>query len=43
MTSIGFNNAYIFTCPLGNNATDNDLRKSRLKSERTKLQIRGLE
>ena len=33
----------IFTYPLGNNAAENDLRKSRLKSEQTKLQIRSLE
>ncbi len=33
----------IFTYPLGNNAAENDYRKSRLKSEQTMLQIRSLE
>jgi outer membrane protein TolC len=37
--SIGFN----FTYPFGNNAAENDYRKSRLKSEQTALQIRSLE
>jgi outer membrane protein TolC len=37
--SIGFN----FTYPLGNNAAENDYRKSRLKTEQTALQIRSLE
>jgi len=37
--SIGLNLAY----PLGNNAADNDYRKSRLKSEQIALQIRSLE
>jgi outer membrane protein TolC len=33
----------VFTYPLGNNAAENDYRKSRLKSEQTRLQIRSLE
>lgn len=33
----------ILTYPLGNNAADNDYRKSRLKSEQIKLQIKNLE
>ena len=37
--SIGFN----FTYPFGNNAAENDYRKSRLKTEQTALQIRSLE
>ena len=37
--SIGLN----FSYPLGNNAAENDYRKSRLKTEQTALQIRGLE
>lgn len=37
--SIGLN----FSYPLGNNAAENDYRKSRLKSEQTSLQIRSLE
>lgn len=37
--SIGLN----FTYPLGNNAAENDFRKSRLKTEQTALQIRSLE
>jgi len=37
--SIGLN----FSYPLGNNAADNDYRKSRLKTEQTALQIRSLE
>jgi outer membrane protein TolC len=37
--SIGLNLAY----PFGNNAAENDYRKSRLKSEQTALQIRSLE
>lgn len=37
--SVGLNLAY----PLGNNAAENDYRKSRLKSEQTALQIRSLE
>ncbi|HEX9024296.1 MAG TPA: TolC family protein [Geobacteraceae bacterium] len=32
-----------FTYPLGNNAADNDYRKSRLKAEQTAVQIRSLE
>jgi outer membrane protein TolC len=32
-----------FTYPLGNNAAENDYRKSRLKSEQTAVQIRSLE
>jgi outer membrane protein TolC len=32
-----------FTYPLGNNAAENDYRKSRLKTEQTALQIRSLE
>jgi outer membrane protein TolC len=37
--SIGFN----FTYPFGNNAAENDYRKSRLKAEQNSLQIRSLE
>lgn len=37
--SIGLN----FVYPLGNNAAENDYRKSRLKTEQTALQIRSLE
>lgn len=37
--SIGLN----FTYPLGNDAAENDYRKSRLKTEQTALQIRSLE
>lgn len=37
--SVGLN----FTYPFGNNAAENDYRKSRLKSEQTALQIRSLE
>jgi outer membrane protein TolC len=37
--SIGLN----FSYPLGNNAADNDYRKSRLKTEQSALQIRSLE
>jgi len=33
----------IFTYPLGNNAAENDYRKSRLKTEQTAVQIRSLE
>jgi len=33
----------IFTCPLGNNAAENDYRKNRLKTEQTAVQIRSLE
>lgn len=33
----------VFTYPLGNNAAENDYRKSRLKSAQTALQIRSLE
>ncbi len=32
-----------FTYPLGNNAAENDYRKSRLKTEQTALQVRSLE
>jgi outer membrane protein TolC len=32
-----------FTYPLGNNAAENDYRKSRLKTEQTAVQIRSLE
>jgi outer membrane protein TolC len=37
--SVGLN----FTYPLGNNAAENDYRKSRLKTEQTAVQIRSLE
>lgn len=37
--SVGLN----FVYPLGNNAAENDYRKSRLKTEQTALQIRSLE
>lgn len=37
--SVGLN----FSYPLGNNAAENDYRKSRLKTEQTALQIRSLE
>ncbi|MDA8412886.1 MAG: TolC family protein [Desulfobacteraceae bacterium] len=37
--SVGLN----FTYPLGNDAAENDYRKSRLKTEQTALQIRSLE
>jgi outer membrane protein TolC len=37
--SVGFN----LTFPIGNRAADNDYRKSRLKTEQTALQIKGLE
>ncbi|MHB8091323.1 MAG: TolC family protein [Syntrophales bacterium] len=33
----------LFTYPLGNNAADNDYRKSRLRGEQIKLQIKSLE
>ncbi|HIJ81501.1 MAG TPA: TolC family protein [Desulfuromonadales bacterium] len=33
----------VFSYPLGNNAAENDYRKSRLKAEQTSLQIRSLE
>jgi outer membrane protein TolC len=43
LDNIGWSVGFIFTYPLGNKAAENEYKKSRLKTEQTRLKVKSLE